>query len=132
MRPRRIWEQQQIMIDVPFTACSTKYGRPAAPRAASICPGETLAAGRAVSEHCHGEAAASEAVLTCPCARVCADCDLRACPGAAAAAARAAPSPGHLPAADGGADMEVVQTIAKVKGTSGKGHAAQISKGRKG
>jgi len=28
--------------------------------------------------------------------------------------------------------MEVVPTIAKVKGISEKGHAAQISKGRKG
>ncbi len=93
-----------------------------------------------------------------------------ACPGAAAAVARAAPSPGHLPAADGGAVangpvavqlqetviqksvpeelvakkgsainhvpqdvsvMEVVPTIAKVKGTSGKGHAAQISNGKR-
>ncbi|DBA83241.1 TPA: hypothetical protein ACH3X2_006750 [Trebouxia sp. C0005] len=143
VRPRRIWERQQMKTVVPVTACSAKYGRAAAPRAAHICPGETLAAGRAVSEHSHG---------------------------APAEVARAAPTPGHLPAAHGGAVangpvgvqpqetvieesvpeeltakkgsavnlvpqdmcvMEVVPTIAKVKGTSGKGRAAQISKGRK-
>ncbi len=167
VRPRRTWEQQQMKTAVPVTAC--KYGRAAAPGAAPTCPGETLAAGRAVSGHSHGEVAASEAVATCPSKTVFADSLSCACPGAAAAVARAAPSPGHLPAAHGGAVangpvavqpqvtvieenvpeelvakkgsainhvpqdmcvMEVVPTIAKVKGTSGKGHAAQISKGR--
>jgi len=71
VRPRRIWEQQQIKTVVPITACSAKYGRPAAPRAAPTCPGETLVAGRAVSEHSHGKVAASEAVATCPTVRVC-------------------------------------------------------------
>ncbi|KAL0040808.1 hypothetical protein WJX79_006079 [Trebouxia sp. C0005] len=143
VRPRRIWEQQQMKTVVPVTACSAKYGRAAAPRAAPICPSETLAAGRAVSEHSHG---------------------------APAEVARAATTPGHLPAAHGGAVangpvgvqpqetvieesvpeeltakkgsavnlvpqdmcvMEVVPTVAKVKGTFGKGRAAQISKGRK-
>ena len=55
VRPRRTWEQQQMKTAVPITACSTKYGRPAAPRAAPTCPGETLAAGRAVSGHSHAK-----------------------------------------------------------------------------
>ncbi len=71
VRPRRIWEQHQMKSDVPFTACSAKYGRPAAPRAAPTCPQDMCV-------------------------------------------------------------MEFVPTIAKVKGISEKGHAAQISKGRKG
>jgi len=160
VRPRRTWEQQQMKTAVPFTACSAKYGRAAAPRAAPICPGKTLAAGRANSEHSHGEAAAFEAVATCPSKTI----------FAAAADARAAPSPGHLPAADGGAvaialvavklqetvpeksapkevvakkgsainlapqDVsvtEVVPTSDVAKGTSGKGHAGHISKGKK-
>ncbi len=148
VRPRRIWEQQQQMkTAVPITACSTKYGRPAAPRAAPTCPGETWAAGRAVSAYSQGEVAASEAVATCPSVRVFVDCVPCACPGAAAAAARATPSPGHLPAAQGGAvairpdvvqlqetviQKSVPEEIVAKKGTSGKGHAAQISKGRKG
>jgi hypothetical protein len=170
VRPRRTWEQQQMKTAVPFTACSAKYGRAAAPRAAPICPGKTLAAGRANSEHSHGEAAAFEAVATCPSKTIFADCVSPACPGAAAADARAAPSPGHLPAADGGAvaialvavklqetvpeksapkevvakkgsainlapqDVsvtEVVPTSDVAKGTSGKGHAGHISKGKK-
>lgn len=155
---------------VPVTACSAKYGRAAAPRAAPICPSETLAAGRAVSEHSHGEVAAYEAVATCPSKTTSADCVSCACSGAPAEVARAATTPGHLPAAHGGAVangpvgvqpqetvieesvpeeltakkgsavnlvpqdmcvMEVVPTVAKVKGTFGKGRAAQISKGRK-
>jgi len=74
VRPRRTWEQQQMKTVVPITACSAKYGRAAAPRAAPICPGETLAAGRAVSGHSHGETAAFEAIATCPSVRVFADC----------------------------------------------------------
>jgi len=71
VRPRRIWEQQQMKTVVPITACSTEYDRAAAPRAAPTCPGESLVAGRAVSEHSHGKVAASEAVATCPTVRVC-------------------------------------------------------------
>ena len=161
VRPRRIWEQQQMKIAVPTAACSPKCGRPAAPRAAPICPGQTLVVVRAASEHSQGEAAAFGAVATCPSKIVLADCVSCACPGAAAAVARAAPSPGHLPAAHCGAVtngpvvvqpqesvikekggavnllpqdmcvMEAVPTIAKVQGTSEKGHAAQISQSRK-
>ena len=101
---------------VPTTTCSAKYGRPAAPRAAPICPGETLTAGRAVSGHSHGKVAASEAVAICPGVRLyVVDCVSYACPGAASVCV-----------------MEAVPTIAKVKGISEKGHAAQNSKGRKG
>jgi hypothetical protein len=74
VRPRRTWEQQQMKSDVPFTACSARYGRAAVPRAAPICPGKTLAAGRAVSGHSHGEAATFEAVSTCPSVRLSACC----------------------------------------------------------
>ena len=80
MRARRIWEQQQMKTAVPIAACSTEYGRPAAPRAAPTCPGETLAAERAVSEHSHGETAAFEAIATCPSVIGSADCFLRCLP----------------------------------------------------
>ncbi len=131
VRPRRIWEQQ-MKSDVPFTACSTKYGRPAAPRAAPTCPGKPLAAGRAVSGHPHGKVAASEAIATCSSVRVCVDCVSCACPGAAAAVARAAPSPAHLPAAHGGAVANGLVAVQPLEGVIQKGHAAHISKGRKG
>ncbi len=62
---------------------------------------------------------------------VCVDCVFCACPGAAAAA-RAAPSPGHLPAAHGGAVAMGLVVVQPLEGVIQKGHAAQISKGRKG
>ncbi len=120
VRPRRIWEQQQMKSDVPFTACSPKYGKPVAPRAAPI-----------LSAYSHGEAAASEAVATCPSVKVWVDCVSCACPGAAAVA-RAAPSPGHLPAAHGGAVANGLVAVQPLEGVIQKGHAAHISKGRKG
>ena len=117
---------------VPTIACSVKYGRPAAPRAAPTCPGKPLAAGRAVSDHSHGEVAASDAVASCPSVRVIADCVSCDCPGAAAAVARAAPSPGHLPAAHGGAVAPPCSPVAVqlLEAVIQKGHAAQMSKGR--
>ena len=114
MRPRRIWEQQQMKTAVPTIACSAKYGRPAAPRAAPTCPGKPLAAGRAVSDHSHGEVAASEAVASCPSVKVTADCVSCDCPGAAAAVA-----PPCSPVA-----VQLLEAVIQ------KGHAAQISKGR--
>jgi len=93
------------------------------------CPGAAAAA-RAAPSPGHLPAAHCGAVATCPNKIVLADCVCFTCPGAAAAVARGAPSPGHLP--QDMCVMDVVSTIAKIKGISEKGHAAQISKGRKG
>ncbi|DBB07446.1 TPA: hypothetical protein ACH3X3_008925 [Trebouxia sp. C0006] len=151
VRPRRTWEQQQMKSDVPFTACSARYGRAAVPRAAPICPGKTLAAGRAVSGHSHVAARAVASpghlpavdgavaiglVAVQPLQAVIQDNvteELVAKKGSSRTGRWQQP---HKASAinlvpHGVSVAEVVSIIVSVIDTSGKLHAAQISKGQR-